>query len=532
MNQPILGIDLGTTYSAVAVIDEFGRPEVLLNSDSESTTPSVVFFESSDSILVGREAKRVSKVSPDDTEQLIKRIMGEQHELDHFGVAHTPESISGIILKHLVEGAFEQLHLEPEQPVRAVITVPAYFGSKEKEATKIAAEIAKLDVVALLAEPVAAALAYGVRYGTDAKTIFVYDLGGGTFDTTILKVRPDQLEVIAIDGHRRLGGADWDALLIDWALNEFKSQASPDSDPEDDEQFLQNLALDVEEAKKSLSRKSSVNLGLSFAGASLKLTLTREKLEELTGALVETTLDIVDRTIAAGQQKDPDLKIDEILLVGGSSQMSLVGQRLEERLGIKPVLNDPDLAVAKGAAFYTTLKLEPAATPTRGGSLSGETDDPKGDGAQGSTAHVVNVLPRALGIEVVDDDGRPMVDWLVLANSRLPVDTISKSYGLAQDNTTAIPIHLFEQETEVPSDRLEDNREVTPPTGAVITGLPRLPKGSPIEVQIDINHEGLASISAYEPTTGQRLKIPVQLDGLAQERIDELAEVIGAMTTS
>ena len=531
MNQPILGIDLGTTYSAVAVIDEFGRPEVLLNSDSESTTPSVVFFESPDSILVGREAKRVSKVSPDDTELLIKRLMGEKHELDHFGVAHTPESISGVILKHLVEGAFEQLHLEPEPPVKAIITVPAYFGSREKEATKNAAKIANIEVVALLAEPVAAALAYGVRFGTEPKTIFVYDLGGGTFDTTILTVRPDQLEVIAIEGHRRLGGADWDVLLIDWALTEFRAQASPDIDPGDDEQFMQNLALDVEEAKKSLSKKTSVNLGISFAGASLKLTLTREKLEELTGALIETTLEIVERTMKAAELKVPGITIDEILLVGGSSHMSLVTQRLEARFGIKPVLSDPDLAVAKGAAVYTTLELKPAPSPEdRKRGLGGETEADTSE--QGSTASVVNVLPRALGIQVVDDDGNPEVDWLVLANSRLPIDTISKTYGLAQDNTTAIPIHLFEQETEVPSYRLEDNREVTPASGAIITGLPRLAKGSPIEVQIDVNHEGLASISAYEPATGQRLKIPVQLEGLAQERIDELADVVGAMTTS
>lgn len=535
--QPVLGIDLGTTYSAVAVIDEYGRPEIVRNSDSEATTPSVVYFESADSIITGKEAKRVSKVYPDDTKSLVKRQMGDEVTFTFHGVEHYPESVSALILKRLVSDAFETLGIAPVDPIQVVITVPAYFGIAQKQATRNAGAIAGLDVLAIIPEPVAAALAYGVRAGTDAKTIFVYDLGGGTFDTTILRIRPEQIEVVAIDGDKSRGGVDWDTELINYAVEQFREQKSPDLDPEDDEQFMQGLALDVEEAKKSLSSRQSVNLAMSFAGASLKLEVTRELFESLTSYLLESTLVIVDRTIASAKAKDPSLTIDEVLLVGGSSKMPLVSAKLEERMGVKPIIADPDLSVAKGAAIYSTLNLvvepepEPEPVSTNGSDprmLRGESAPPSH--ASGSTDRVRNALPKAFGIAVWDDTRNDeYVDWLVPANASLPVERIGQTYKLAQDNTTALVITLFEQATEVPSERIEDNVNVTPDGGAVISGIPNLPKGTPIEVEIEIDHEGLAHISAFIPATGQRLDIPVQIKGLEQQQIDEMTEVVSRL---
>jgi molecular chaperone DnaK (HSP70) len=536
--QPVLGIDLGTTYCAVAVIDEFGRPEIVRNSDSEATTPSVVYFESADSIITGKEAKRVSKVYPDETKSLVKRQMGDEVTYSFHGVVHHPESVSAIILNRLVADAFESLGIQPQEPVQVVITVPAYFGIAQKQATRNAGEIAGLEVLAIIPEPVAAALAYGARAGTEAKTIFVYDLGGGTFDTTILRIQPDQIEVVAIDGDKSRGGVDWDNELINYAVEQFREQKSPDLDPEDDEQFMQGLALDVEEAKKSLSSRQTVNLAMSYAGASLKLEVTRELFESQTSYLLESTLDIVDRTMAAAKAKEPDLTIDEVLLVGGSSKMPLVSAKLEERLGIKPIVADPDLSVAKGAAIYTTLNLvvgDDLGDDTGGGSdplmLRGDTGP--GGHVSGSTDRVRNVLPKAFGIVVWDlNRDTEYVDWLVPANASLPVERIGQTYALAQDNTTSLHIRLFEQATEVPSERLEDNVNITPDEGAMIVGIPNLPQGTPIEVEIEIDHEGLAHISAQIPSTGQKLDIPVQIRGLEQHQIDAMTEVVSRLTVS
>ncbi len=544
MTQPILGIDLGTTNSAVAIIDEFDQPKVLPNADGDPTTPSVVFFESADAIIVGKQAKNMSRIQPDDTEELIKRAMGETHTFTHFGTPHTAESISSLILKELVRGAFENLQETPTAPIRVVITVPAYFGMQEKQATRVAAEIAGLEVIDLIPEPVAAALAYGARHGSDPKTIFVYDLGGGTFDTTILRVQPDQLEVLIVDGHHRLGGADLDQALIDYVLGEFKAQASPDSDPEDDEVFLSGLALDVEEAKKTLSSRQTMTMALSFAGSALKLELTREKLEELTAGYIQQTMDIVERTLAAGREKVPGLVIDEVLLVGGSSKMPIIKQKLEELIGVAPVSNEPDLSVAKGAAIYAKLEGDNPKPigfdddDTTTGDGTSDEGGSSGTGPRklpGSSGRVVNVLPRAFGILTINTDVtpyRPEVHWLVPAQSSLPVVTISERFSTVSDDTRSIPIQLFEQGTPVPSFRPEDNKEVTPPSGAEITGLPGLPKGSPIDVEIDISADGLAHVSAFEPTTGQKLEIPVLIAGLEQKTIDDLRDLVGGISTS
>jgi Molecular chaperone len=246
MNEKVFGIDLGTTYSAVAHVDEFGNASVIQNLEGDSTTPSVVFFESPDDFVVGKVAKNGAKVFPDDTISLVKRIMGSSRKLTFQGKEYTPEAISALILRQLLEAAREMVGSDSN---KAVITVPAYFGLAEKEATRIAGEIAGVDVVGILAEPIAAALSVGLKPG-HPQTVFVYDLGGGTFDCTVMELGDEGVTVLAVDGDRQLGGADWDSRLFNLVLEKFRAEAALDEDPSLDDEFYQDLLSSVEDAKR------------------------------------------------------------------------------------------------------------------------------------------------------------------------------------------------------------------------------------------------------------------------------------------
>ena len=348
-------------------MDDTGRPVVLKSAVGEDTTPSVVYFESPENVVVGRQAKDSAVLAPELVAELVKRQMGQDVHYTFHGQAHTPESISALILRELARAAQEQTGEEVRD---VVITVPAYFGVLERDATRKAGEIAGLNVLDVLAEPVAAALEYqALGEHTGVRHIFVYDLGGGTFDTTVIRLEGDDITVVCTDGNHQLGGADWDAKIIDFLLRGFTDQY-PDLDPSGDEQFMQDLATSAEQLKKALSATLARKHNVRFDGRVAQLELTREQLEEITSELLERTMEITERTIATAREKGVE-HFDDVLLVGGMTIMPAITQTLQERFGLQARQQDPHLAVAKGAALFALMRKVKVSMPGEGGSRAG-----------------------------------------------------------------------------------------------------------------------------------------------------------------
>ncbi|MRH91671.1 Hsp70 family protein [Nocardia sp. SYP-A9097] len=521
----IFGIDLGTTFSAIAYIDDYGQPLVINNPDGLPTTPSAVYFEpESGHVITGQEAKNTAKVAADRVVTLIKAYMGETHSREFDGQQYTPESISALILRALAKHAEDATGKKVE---RVVITVPAYFGIREREATRQAGVIADLEVVGIVTEPVAAALAYGVKFRQERKTVLIYDLGGGTFDTTILRISPEALEVVAIDGNRTLGGAHWDDRLAGHLNDRFIAETGMDDDPMNDDFFSQGLYEDVEKVKISLSKKERTTLALKHGNHRAQLEITRAEFEELTSGLIQQTKDIVDRTLAAAREKDADLVIDEVLLVGGSSQMPAVTSMLRKHYGWEPQVSDPNLSVAKGAAIYAALSgaeqagLDPSAKSAPKYALPGQS-------GEAAPRRITNVLPKGLGIQFLDTAGpepEHFIGFLARKNAELPLRESLTAYTFSE-NQTEVAVRVFEQGGEVESRLPSDNHEITPDGGAVITGLPPLPRDSEIHITVVIDAQGLASIEAVEPVSGKRLTMTMSVSVLQAEDVEAARDMV------
>lgn len=538
MADQVFGIDLGTTYSAIAYINDVGQAEVIKNRETEDTTPSVVYFESETNFVVGKEAKNEMLPHQAETVALIKRHMGTDFSQNIRGKTYRPETVSALILRDLVDYAREATGIETN---KVVITVPAYFGLGEKEATRQAGEIAGLDVIGIVTEPVAAALSVGIT-GEESKTLFVYDLGGGTFDCTIMRLSPGKIDVIVIDGHRMLGGADWDAELGKLINDKFIAQMNLDHDPTEDEDFAQRLLTKVEELKKALSRKDRANVILSFGGVDEKVEVSRAEFEDATRVLVDRTLEIVRRTLASAQEKRPGLVLDEILLVGGSSRMPMIEASLEVEMGWTLRKTDRDLAVAKGAAVYGqgTIRFEELVDQATV-ETTGASDAPQAPSTgtiadrNGNTVDISNVLSRSLGLLYVYDnqpphpDGEEYVYFSAHANESLPLQVEFQAATRGQ-STTELQIHIFEQSSELEDSSPTANREITPEQGAVLRDLPNLPAGSPIEFTLAIDSEGAATLSAYEPTTAQRIQMPARLSVMQKEDVEAAKAEIATMS--
>ncbi len=290
----------------------------------------MVYFESPENVVVGQQAKDSAVLVPQLVAELVKRKMGQDVHYTYHGQDHTPESVSALILRELARAAGEQTG---EQVHDVVITVPAYFGVLEREATRKAGQIAGLNVLDVLAEPVAAALAYqALEEKPGVRHIFVYDLGGGTFDTTVIRIDGDDIQVVCTDGNNRLGGADWDGAITDFLLRSFTDQY-PQLDPGDDEQFMQDLATSAEHLKRALSATKARKYNMRFDGAVVQVELTREQLEELTSELLERTMEITERTLATAREKGVE-RFDDVLLVGGMTIKQVIAQTLRERFGL------------------------------------------------------------------------------------------------------------------------------------------------------------------------------------------------------
>lgn len=491
--RAVYGIDLGTTYSCISQVDQYDQAIVLTNFEGTNTTPSVVYFESPDKIIVGQEAKGMLATEPQNTVSFVKRSMGVDADFDKatnkFPYHYDPSEISALILKKLVQDA-NDLGDNPEPVKDVVITCPAYFGTKERMQTKQAGEIAGLNVLAIINEPTAAAIAYGMKT-TERKTVLVYDLGGGTFDVTIINVNGGAIKVIATGGDHHLGGVDWDTELANYMLDQFNQQTGSNYTM-DDEELKYTLLLEAEMKKKQLTGKDVVKCNVQYDGQAARFEISREIFDALTKAHLDETIDATHKVIDIAREKGYNTDF-EFLLVGGSSRMPQVKQRLDAEFGCDAKLSDPDQCVAKGAAIYAMNEAYRKAVEEV---ENGDSDAPLPKTLRGPKARVVNVTSKTYGTDFTTDDGRAMVGNLIFANTSLPT-RMEQEFETMIDNQHTVPMKVFESDfTNPETDRAVEERFCTMLEDRSLEIKRNWPKGTPITVVFDVDSEGILSVHA------------------------------------
>lgn len=482
----VIGIDLGTTNSCVAVL-EGGEPQVITNAEGMRTTPSIVAFTKDGDRIVGEPAKRQAVTNADNTIISIKTYMGTDHKINIDGKDYTPQDISAIILQKLKSDAESYLG---QTVTEAVITVPAYFTDAQRQATKDAGRIAGLEVKRIVNEPTAAALAYGLDKLDKEQKILVFDLGGGTFDVSVLEIGDGTFEVLATAGNNRLGGDDFDQILIDYLADEFKKAEGVDL--RNDKMALQRLKEAAEKAKKELSSTMSTNVNLPFITATaegpkhLTMDITRAKFDELTAILVEKTMEPTRRALQDAGLSTSD--IDDVLLVGGSTRIPAVQEAVKKFIGKEAHKGiNPDECVAVGAAIQA-------------GVLTGEVND----------LLLLDVTPLSLGIETMGN----VMTKIIERNTTIPTKK-SQVFSTATDNQPAVDIHVLQGERSMSYDNTTLGR-------FQLTDIPPAPRGIPqIEVTFDIDANGIVHVTAKDLGTGKEQKVTITSGtNLSEEEIE------------
>ncbi|WP_354702331.1 Chaperone protein DnaK [Paraconexibacter sp. AEG42_29] len=520
----VFGIDLGTTYSCIAQMDRFGRPEVISNMDGDNTTPSVVQFQGDD-VVVGKLAKRSARIDPDNVAQLVKRHMGDTAWRFHAGGREwSAPAVSALILGALVKDAERATG---EQVKDVVITVPAYFGTEVREQTKLAGELAGLNVLDIINEPTAAAYSYGfAQDGSANETILVYDLGGGTFDTTIIALGSGNIRVVATDGDHELGGANWDAELAGLLAERFLSAQPQASDPFDDVYSEADLVTQAEEVKQSLTQRETAEVLVVSGADRASVSVTRGDFEEVTRSLMDRTIELTRRTVDAAAREGVT-QIDRVLLVGGSSKMPAVARRLKEAFGYDGQLADPDLAVAKGAALFgQKLMLERTVEEATGRGVDLTKAMADAAAAHGMTSEavksvvetqIVNVCSRGFGV-VAQRDNVDTAIFLVHQNDAVPVQVEETFYTMVDDQSL-ISVEVFEQGGSEESESPADNNVLI--RGQITDLPPGYPQGTAVTVRMQMGRDGILTVTAHH--AGQLQPLTLQVDTTSSMTPEQIA---------
>lgn len=541
--QKIYGIDLGTTYSCISCVDEYGKPVVIKNFEGDAVTPSVVFFDGDD-VIIGKEAKNNSKLYPNEVVSFIKRSMGDPNFFfEYNGRSYRPEEISGYILRKVVGDAEKATG---DTITDVVITCPAYFGINEREATRKAGEIAGLNVRQIINEPTAAAINYGTVESDQEKVVLVYDLGGGTFDITMIHIKPnDAIEVICTGGDHNLGGKDWDDAVVEYLVGQFEEQTGIDSEEIwNDYETCQDLQISAENAKQSLTAREKTSVSVTHGGERAKIEISREKFDELTHHLLEKTISLTHDMLEEARKKGFET-YDEILLVGGSVRMPQVSKRVREEFSVSPQIFDPDEAVAKGAAQFgwklsiddelihriaekTGKTVEEVRQVNREEiseeireSVEREVADFTGftlDAVRSSRIEIKNVTSKSFGVVALDHDRTEVVVNMILKNTTVPV-TKAQTFGTSDENQRTVEIKIVENEV---------SDEVLLPIqanqiGVAILDLPAgLPMNSPIDITYVLNEEGRLEMTAVEMTEMRTVNTTIETTSVIQgEELEE-----------
>lgn len=537
----IFGIDLGTTYSSIAYVDDFGKAVVVPNAENQNVTPSVVFFDGPN-IVVGDVAKESAKLYPNDVVSFVKRSMGEPDFLfEHDGKSYRAEEISSFVLRKVAQDA--ETHLG-EKVTDVVITCPAYFGINEREATKIAGEIAGFNVRQIINEPTAAAIAYGSTESSDDKVVLVYDLGGGTFDITMIHIQPDAIEVICTGGDHNLGGKDWDDRVVSTLVEEFRQQTGSKEDILEDPDTCQDLQLSAERSKKILSQREKTPISITHGGERVKVELSREKFDAITNDLMERTVSLTQAMLAEAKKKGYS-KFDEFILVGGSTRMPMVISRIKDEFGIEPKMFSPEEAVAKGAAIYgwklsindnlierlqkkigkkvkinkmeDFAKVDAKHVEEVAREVAAETGYTL-PAVKSSMVRVRDVASKSFGVLATNPNNEEVVVNCILRNTAVPVE-VTQEFYTAVENQKTVLIRIMESETSEESVPPELSREI----GTAILHLPPgLPEDTPVIISFTLNKEGRLQLTAVE--SSEQRKVEVVIDTLSVIQGEELRE--------
>jgi len=537
----VFGIDLGTTYSCIAYVDEYGQPSVIPNGLSQPTTPSVVYFEGPDQVVVGETAKDAASMSGDRVVSTVKRVMGDEHwRFQCDGKEYTPQEISAHILRKLAADAEMQTGIPATE---VVITCPAYFGFNERAATEQAGKIANLDVLQIIPEPTAAAFAYGVRM-EEEQTILVYDLGGGTFDITMLEIGASGIRQVCVGGDHKLGGTNWDAEIVAWFAECFVDEFGGSVDELlDDRETYQDLLFKAERAKIALTARTAVPQQIVIGADILNVELTRERFEELTAGHLDRTLTLTDELLEEGRQLGRD-KVDKLLLVGGSTFMPQVKAAVEGRFPFEIVTFRPNQAVAEGAALIGHKLLidqemeRTIAKLWEGKKEAEELSEQEKEQVREEMGpefalpdtlsrlpdmDVSNVSPRSFGVVVVAEDGTDMGTNMILKNDPLP-KSATQTFRTYAEGQEGVSIRCLENlQTIGPEGNFAfDENEMIGTAELLFTR--KLPKGSPVELTFHLTPDGLLRLHGKDLTTNQEIEAEFQTASVMSAEEEEKAK--------